>query len=61
MKTTIAGESRNREPRKKWDNPHLVVYGDITALTQQGCEPPGCKPKVRGLGDDFSNNISTLG
>jgi hypothetical protein len=51
-----------RELRKEWDTPHLVVYGDMTALTQQSCNPnlPNCKPKVLGLGDDFSNNISTL-
>jgi hypothetical protein len=52
-------EGRSSEPRKEWDTPHLVVYGDMTALTQQ-CSPPSCKPKVLGLGDDFSNNISTL-
>jgi hypothetical protein len=54
--------SLNREPRKKWDNPHLVVYGDMTALTQSYC-PPGqvCKLKVLALGDDFAQNTSTLG
>ncbi|MCW5960593.1 MAG: hypothetical protein KIS76_10565 [Pyrinomonadaceae bacterium] len=48
------------KPKKQWVKPSLVVYGDMTALTQQ-CTPPGCKPKVRGLGDDFSSNISTVG
>jgi hypothetical protein len=39
-----------------------VVYGDMTVITQQSCNPnlPNCKPKVLGMGDDFSNNISTL-
>lgn len=48
--------------KKGWVAPHLVVYGDMTALTQGGCNPnlPNCKPKVLGMGDDFSNNISTL-
>lgn len=48
--------------KKGWVAPALMVYGDMTALTQQ-CLPdtPGCKPKVLGMGDDFSNNISTLG
>lgn len=52
----------NSGTRKKWDHPGLVVYGDMTALTQQRCSPdlPNCKPKVLGMGDDFSNNISTL-
>lgn len=50
-------ESHHHEKRKKWDHPTLVVYGDMTALTQQ-CAPPACKPKVRGLADDFTNNIS---
>lgn len=48
-----------KENRKKWEQPCLVVYGDMTALTQQ-CTPPTCKPKELGFGDDFSNNISTL-
>ena len=50
-------------PKKGWVAPHLVVYGDMTAITQQSCNPnlPSCKPKVLGAGDDFSNNISTLG
>lgn len=49
--------------KKRWVAPHLMVYGDMTALTQQSCNPnlPNCKPKVLGTGDDFSNNISTLG
>lgn len=48
--------------KKEWTQPDLVVYGDIAALTEQACNPnlPNCKPKVLGLGDDFSNNISTL-
>lgn len=49
-----------KKNRKEWSQPCLVVYGDMTALTQQ-CNPPSCKPKVNGFGDDFSNNISTLG
>jgi hypothetical protein len=54
-------ESSHREPRKKWDHPNLVVYGDMTALTQGGCRPGQvCKTKVLGMGDDFSNNISSL-
>ncbi len=62
MPENKACESLNRQPRKKWDNPYLVVYGDMTALTQGACNPnlPNCKPKVLGLGDDFSSNISTL-
>ena len=50
------------ENRKEWVQPCLVVYGDMATLTQQSCNPnlPNCKPKVLGLGDDFSNNISTL-
>ncbi len=48
-----------KENRKEWVQPCLVVYGDMTALTQQ-CSPPACKPKEYGFGDDFSNNISTL-
>lgn len=46
--------------KKQWVKPCLTVYGDIAKLTQQ-CGPPACKPKVRGFGDDFANNISTLG
>ena len=51
------------ENRKEWFQPCLVVYGDMATLTQQSCNPnlPNCKPKVLGMGDDFSNNISTLG
>ncbi|REJ78539.1 MAG: hypothetical protein DWQ47_03550 [Acidobacteria bacterium] len=52
-------ESRSEVPRKEWVEPKLVVYGDMTALTQQ-CAPPSCKPKVLGLGDDFASNISTV-
>ena len=50
------------EQRKAWVEPTLMVYGDMTVLTQQSCNPnlPNCKPKVLGMGDDFSNNISTL-
>ena len=49
--------------KKEWVKPCLTVYGDVTSLTQQSCNPnlPSCKPKVLGFGDDFSNNISTLG
>ncbi len=49
--------------KKGWVAPHLMVYGDMTAITQQSCNPttPGCKPKVLGSGDDFATNISTLG
>ncbi len=52
-----------KEQKKGWVAPNLVVYGDMTAITQQSCNPnlPNCKPKVLGAGDDFSNNISTLG
>lgn len=55
-------ETVNQMPpssKKEWVAPHLMVYGDMTAITQQ-CNPPACKPKVSGLGDDFSNNISTV-
>ncbi|HEX6127380.1 MAG TPA: hypothetical protein VFZ23_18560 [Pyrinomonadaceae bacterium] len=48
-------------PKKGWVAPHLVVYGDMTAITQQTCNLPSCKPKVLGAGDDFASNISTLG
>ena len=47
------------EHKKEWEQPCLMVYGDMTVLTQQ-CNPPSCKPKVLGSGDDFSTNISTL-
>lgn len=51
------------EVKKQWVKPCLTVYGDMASLTQQSCNPslPNCKPKVLGLGDDFSSNISTLG
>lgn len=58
----LKSEARERQslaPRKEWVQPQLVVYGDMTALTQQ-CNPPTCKPKVAGFGDDFANNISTM-
>ena len=50
-------------PKKGWVVPHLMVYGDMNAITQQSCNPnlPNCKPKVLGAGDDFATNISTLG
>lgn len=62
MQKNQTRESFHRETRKVWDQPNLVIYGNMTALTQQSCNPnlPNCKPKVLGLGDDFSNNISTL-
>jgi hypothetical protein len=47
--------------KKLWEKPDLIVYGDMASLTQAGCKPPGCKPKVLGLGDDFASNISTVG
>jgi hypothetical protein len=48
--------------KKEWVQPTLMVYGDMTVLTQQSCSPnvPGCKPKILGTGDDFATNISTL-
>lgn len=46
--------------KKQWVKPSLTIYGDMATLTQQ-CSPPSCKPKVRGMGDDFANNISTVG
>jgi len=58
MQKNQSSESLHRETRKKWDHPHLVVYGDMTALTQKDCPPTVCKPKAYGLGDDFSSNIS---
>ena len=48
------------EEKKQWESPELEVYGDIATLTEQ-CNPPSCKSKVLGMGDDFSNNISSLG
>ena len=63
MKKTEVVQMPTPKLRKKgWVAPCLVVYGDMTALTQQSCNPnlPNCKPKVLGSGDDFSNNISTL-
>lgn len=50
------------DQKKEWVQPCVMVYGDMTVLTQQSCDPnvPGCKPKVLGAGDDFSTNISTL-
>ncbi len=47
--------------KKGWVAPSLIVYGDMTVITQQTCNLPTCKPKVLGSGDDFSSNISTLG
>jgi hypothetical protein len=48
--------------KREWVSPSLTVYGDMASLTQQSCAPnlPNCKPKVLGMGDDFSSNISTL-
>lgn len=49
--------------KSEWVKPSLTVYGDMASLTQQAtCNPglPNCKPKVLGMGDDFSSNISTL-
>jgi hypothetical protein len=48
------------DQKKEWVQPTLMVYGDMTVITQGGCSPPNCKPKVLGAGDDFSTNISTL-
>ena len=47
------------ETKRKWVKPELTLYGDMAALTQS---PPctACKVKVQGLGDDFSDNISTF-
>ena len=43
---------KNTTPQKKqWVEPTLVVYGDMTSLTQ-------LKGKALGLGDDFAVNIS---
>ena len=40
----------------------VLIADGMTVITQQSCNPnlPNCKPKVLGMGDDFSNNISTL-
>jgi hypothetical protein len=46
--------------KKRWVKPCLTVYGDMATLTRQTCGP-GCNPKVVGMGDDFSTNISTVG
>jgi hypothetical protein len=54
-----ACESHSMVPRKGWVQPQLVVYGDMTALTQQ-CEPALCKTKMLGFGDDFASNISSV-
>ena len=64
MQETNMCESSHRAARKKWVHPHLVIYGDMTALTQTACRSmvdPVCKLKTLGMGDDFSSNISTLG
>lgn len=62
MQKTEAVQMPPAKQKKGWVAPQLMVYGDMTALTQQSCNPnlPNCKPKVLGAGDDFSSNISTL-
>lgn len=45
--------------KKQWVKPNIIIYGDMATLTRQ-CNPPGCKPKVMGMGDDFATNISTV-
>jgi hypothetical protein len=47
------------EKKRKWVKPELTLYGDMAALTQ-GRNCSGCKVKALGLGDDFSDNISTF-
>ncbi len=48
--------------KKRWVKPCLTIYGDMATLTRGDCDPKsGCKPKVRGFGDDFATNISTVG
>ena len=37
-------------PKKTWEKPDLVVFGDIHCLTQQ------IKPKQLGDADDFATN-----
>lgn len=49
-----------KNDKRQWVKPGLTVYGDMATLTQQVCNPPTCKPKVMGMGDDFANNISTV-
>lgn len=39
-----------KEQKKVWETPNLVVYGDMTSLTQ---EDP-VKPKQPGTTDDFA-------
>lgn len=54
----------NRVPernKKQWVSPDLKIFGDMTTLTQQCPQGQVCKPKTPGSGDDFSNNISTVG
>ena len=49
--------------KKDWVQPRFTVYGDMASLTQQHCTThlhEGCKPKTRGLGDDFGMQASTL-
>lgn len=52
-----------KKNKKEWVKPRLTVYGDMASLTRQNCShgAPHCKPKVHGMGDDFSSNISSLG
>lgn len=52
-------QQKEVEKKREWVRPELTLYGDMTALTQQ-CLPPTCKAKTTGLGDDFSQNISTF-
>ena len=51
-------QTKEVEKKRKWVKPELTLYGDMAALTQQRCDT--CKVKTRGLGDDFSDNISTF-
>lgn len=46
-------DTENKTSKKQWIDPNLIVYGDISSLTQQAI-----KPKSLGLGDDFASNIS---
>ena len=32
--------STNELPKKQWNTPQLVVYGDVAEITQEGALPP---------------------
>jgi hypothetical protein len=46
----------------QWVKPTLMRFGSFAELTQGAtCQPPNCKAKVLGAGDDFATNIETVG